>query len=61
MLKKWADSAPTNSLHMYHLTEFLYEWQISGNMERAETILEKAIQLCRKHDDIIIEGHCRAI
>ena len=57
MLKKWADNSPTNSLHMYHLVKFLYEWQISGNMERAKTILEKVIQLAKKHGDTMIYAY----
>ncbi len=55
-LKKWAASSPSNGLHMYYLVEALRTWLISENMKKVETLFEQAIHLCKKHDDIIIEG-----
>lgn len=55
-MKKWAASSPTNGLHMYHLVEALRAWLIHGDIKKAEKIFEVAISLCKKHNDIIIEG-----
>ena len=55
-MKKWAASSPANGLHMYHLVEALRAWLIRGDIKKAEEIFELAISLCKKHNDIIIEG-----
>ncbi len=55
-MKKWSASAPTNGLHMYYLVEALRSWLIQANTKKAESLFERAIHLCKKHEDIIIEG-----
>jgi predicted ATPase/serine phosphatase RsbU (regulator of sigma subunit) len=55
-MKKWADNAPMNCLHMFSAVNFLCTWLVQGKMDRAENILESTILLCKKHGDIIVEG-----
>jgi serine phosphatase RsbU (regulator of sigma subunit) len=56
-LKKMAESAPMNTLFMFHGVEFLYVWLVRGNNERAGKELELAIQLCKKYDNYLDGGY----
>jgi predicted ATPase/serine phosphatase RsbU (regulator of sigma subunit)/tRNA A-37 threonylcarbamoyl transferase component Bud32 len=52
-LKKMAESAPMNTIFMYHGVEFLYAWLVRGKNDRAEKELELAIQSCKKYDNTL--------
>src|SRR4030042_5322883 len=53
IMKRWADSAPTNNLHMFLAGEALYAWLVRGDMDTAEYNFTSAIQLCRKYRDVL--------
>jgi predicted ATPase/serine phosphatase RsbU (regulator of sigma subunit) len=55
-MKKWADSAPMNSLFMLHGIEALYAWHVRGDMKGAERSFDLAIRLCREYDNVIHEA-----
>ncbi|MBU1171000.1 MAG: diguanylate cyclase [Proteobacteria bacterium] len=60
-MKKMAQSAPMNTLHMVHAVEALYAWLVCGNITRAENNFEQAIQLCKTYDNTSEGGYFNAI